>query len=242
MTSRARVSILFAMAKQRILACPLCGETQYEQSVCKQCAARLDPDGLLLAEASFGPWYIRDEDLPFSPGMTYDILIRKVRDGVIENYTLLRGPTTRQLWKVANRVPGIAHLLGRCHACREHIDSNSRSCTSCGEAFGGYRDRNNLGLDKGDPPKVEVDGVSSFIGDTAIYDTTSEPIQLYSSDIDASDAPVTSAPEQNNDAPGTPAFRSLQRRLEGVQRIKRILIVALGVTGLGLLLALTKIF
>ena len=157
MTSRARVSILFPMAKQRILACPLCGETQYEQSVCKQCAARLDPDGLLLAEASFGPWYLRDEDQPFSPGMTYDILIRKVRDGVIENYTLLRGPTTRQLWKVANRVPGIAHLLGRCHACREHIDPKSLSCTTCGEAFGGYRDRNNLGLDKGDPLKVEVE-------------------------------------------------------------------------------------
>lgn len=185
--------------------------------------------------------------------MTYDILIRKVRDGVIQNYTLLRGPTTRQLWKVANRVPGIAHLLGRCHACREHIDPKSRSCTSCGEAFGGYRDRNNLGLDmgdplkvemevEGDPPKVEAEGVSSFIGDTALYDTTSEPIQLYSSDIDTSDVPETSLPEQNNDGPGTPAFRSLQRRLEAVQRTKRILIVALGVTGLGLILAATKIF
>ena len=173
--------------------------------------------------------------------MTYDILIRKVRDGVIQNYTLLRGPTTRQLWKVANRVPGIAHLLGRCHACREHIDPKSLSCTSCGVAFGGYRDRNNLGLDKGDPPKVEVEGVSSFIGDTALYDTTSEPIQLYSSDIDTSDVPETFTPEQNNDGPGTPAFRSLQRRLEAVQRTKRILIVALGVTGLGLILAATKI-
>ena len=176
-----------------------------------------------------------------------------MRDGVIENYTLLRGPTTRQLWKVANRVPGIAHLLGRCHACREHIDPKSLSCTSCGVAFGGYRDRNNLGLDKGDPPKVEmevegdpptveVEGVSSFLGDTAIYDTTSEPIQLYSSDIDTSNEPASPTTAQDNDGPGTPAFQSLQRRLEGVQRTKRILIVTLSIAVLGLILALTKLF
>ena len=235
------------MAKQRILACPLCGETQYEQSVCKQCGGSLDPNGLLLAEASIGPWFVRDEANPFSQGMTYDILLKKLEDKIIHKYTLVRGPTTRQLWKVAKYVPGIAHLLGRCHKCKSHVDPTIRACSSCGEAFGGYRDRNNMGLDLGDPPKVELEGVSSFLRDTAIYDTQSDPIELFSphqdslseheNDPEGEDTPLA---EQNG--PGTPAFRALQRRFESTKRTNRILMVSLCILCLVLALAVVKIF
>ena len=223
------------MAKQRILACPLCGETQYEQSVCKQCGGKLDPDGLLLAESSFGPWYLRDEENPFAPGMTYDLLVHKVREENVHRFSLVRGPTTRQLWIVAKRVPGIAHLLGRCHKCDEHVDPTSLSCPSCEVTFGGYRDRDSLGLEEAPPKKVRTTGVSSFLGDTAIFDTCSEPMKLPEK---SPETPRREEGEGNISGPGSPAFRVLQRSIESSKRKNRILMVALGVVSLILILVL----
>lgn len=241
-TNTGRLSILWFMAKQRILACPLCGETQYEQSVCKQCGGKLDADGLLLAEASFGPWFIRDEDNPFAPGMTYDLLVEKIGDKKLNRFSLVRGPTTRQLWILAKRVPGIAHLLGRCHRCDEHVDPTSLACHMCDVAFGGYRDRDSLGLEKNKSKKVEANGVSSFLGDTAIFETCSEPLS-----VPIRAQPNTERAENNSDndsdgavrdEPGSPAFRALQRHVNSVQRTNRILMVALGAVCLILVLVI----
>lgn len=226
------------MAKQRILACPLCGETQYEQSVCKQCGGALDPDGLLLAEASFGPWYVRDEENPFAPGMTYDLLIQRIRDEKVHHYSLVRGPTTRQLWIVAKRVPGIAHILGRCHQCDGHVDSTSRACPFCEVAFGGYRDRDSLGLETKETLAVEPEGVSSFLGDTVIFDTCSDPLTVPTRKQESSTHPANN---EHDTAPGTPAFQALQRRVAGLQRSKRTLVVILAVVSVVLLLTLINI-
>jgi hypothetical protein len=224
------------MAKQRILACPLCGETQYEQTVCKQCGGKLDPDGLLLAEASFGPWYVRDEDNPFAPGMTYDLLVQKIGDETLHRFSLVRGPTTRQLWIIAKRVPGIAHLLGRCHRCDEHVDPASNACHMCEVAFGGYRSRDSLGLEETKSKKVEATGLSSFLGDTAIFETCSEPLSVPTRP-QVKNAPLNS---EVSDEPGSPAFRSLQRHVDGVKRTNRILMVVLGVVCLILVLLLVN--
>ncbi|MDP7008623.1 MAG: hypothetical protein QGI78_03530 [Phycisphaerales bacterium] len=229
------------MAKQRILACPLCGETQYEQSTCRQCEGALDPDGLLLAEASFGPWYVRDEQNPFAPGMTYDILVQRVRTQTIHPYTLVRGPTTRQLWIVAKRVPGIAHLLGRCHKCDEHVDAQERGCPFCKTAFGGYRDRDSLGLEKKGQQKVEAEGVSSFLGDTAIFDTCSQPLTPQKNANGSSETKPMRDVVSDEDTPGSPAFRALQRRIAQLQRRNRALAIATSIVALALVIAVIQL-
>lgn len=103
-----------------------------------------------------------------------------------------------------------------------------------------------MGLDHGDPPKVELEGVSSFLRDTAIYDTQSDQIQLVGSaeqrSTETENASSTQEAPVTVDGPGTPAFHSLQRRLDDAKRINRILMVALCITGLVLVLALVKIF
>ena len=63
------------MTKQRILVCPICGETQRETSVCRSCDTPLDANGLLYAELAVGPWWIRDVKRPFCPRMTYDHIV-----------------------------------------------------------------------------------------------------------------------------------------------------------------------
>ncbi|MHC4948881.1 MAG: hypothetical protein ACYTG1_11560 [Planctomycetota bacterium] len=61
-------------------------------------------------------------------------------------HAIIRGPTTRQFWTIAKRVPGIAHLLGYCHQCDASVDPGDHGCHACGVPFGAYLDRNFLGL------------------------------------------------------------------------------------------------
>ena len=207
------------MAKQRILVCPICGETQRETSVCRSCETPLDPNGLLHAEGAVGPWWIRDVNRPFCPGMTYDHIVALARRGKFERHALLRGPTTRQLWTVARHVPGIAHILGRCHKCDTHVKPKTRSCPECNTPFLAYRDRNNLGLDSSDPSEGEIDGMSSFLNDTSILDTLSTPLTL--------PKPVKGEAKESDDSVGSPQFRSIQRKLEQSKRTVRILSVSM---------------
>lgn len=224
------VATITFMSKQRILVCPICGETQSESSLCTACGVSLVKDELLIAEGGIGPWWVRDESLPHKPGMTYDHLADLAKRGKIERHTLLRGPTTRQLWMVARRVAGIAHLLERCHDCGAHVSKKDRSCEECGAPFLAYRDRNNLGLDDSDPSQGEVNGMSSFLNDTMILNTTSKPLSM----------PERKSPEPTEpfeDGVGSPQFRAVQRRLESTLRAKRnltVVVVVLVLIAIGL--------
>ncbi len=206
------------MSKQRILVCPICGETQSESSLCTACGVSLVKDELLIAEGGIGPWWVRDETLPHNPGMTYDHLAHLAKCGKIERHTLLRGPTTRQLWMVARRVAGIAHLLKRCHDCGAHVSPKDRSCPECNVPFLAYRDRNNFGLDESDPSRGEIDGMSSFLNDTMILNTSSKPLSI-------PDRKSVEPTEPFEDGVGSPQFRAVQRRLESTLRAKRNLTV-----------------
>ena len=213
------------MAKQRILVCPICGETQPETKVCRTCSTLLDPDGLLLAEGGIGPWWVRNEELPFRPGITYEQVADLAKNGKIDLQTILRGPTTRQLWKVARRVNGVAHLLGRCHSCGEHVLPDDRMCSGCNAPFLRFPDRNNMGLELGVPSRGEASGMSSFLSDAEIMDTQSEPLTLPS--IDRHPNPTTTATSEEDTLVGSPQFRALQRQLEKFKRRSLVLTVVL---------------
>jgi len=219
--------VLKIMTKQRILVCPVCGETQNETSKCKACDNSLDSEGLLFSEAGIGPWWIRDCDHPFLPGMTYDHLAEMANIGTIERHTIIRGPTTRQFWKVARKVPGIAHLLGRCHSCGEHVEPQARMCEACDAHFLAYRDRNNLGIDAATPSEGKVEGMSSFLSDASILETQSTPLTLpRRSDV--------SSPSKEG-AVGSPQFHSLERKIQQSSRTIRVLSVLLTISIIALI-------
>ncbi len=213
-------TILFTtMSKQSVLVCPFCGELQKESEVCQICSKLLGRGGVMLAEAEMGPWWIRREKYPFRPGLKYDLFIDHVRTGEIEMKTIIRGPTTKQLWDIAGRVQGIAHLLGRCHACGEEVKPTALSCSSCKVQFFVYRDRNNLGLDQSNPSEGEVVGKSCFISDDSIFETQSKPLQMPTLS--------TQSPEQESGTIGSPQFRSVQRLLELSKKKNTLLMVSL---------------
>lgn len=134
------------MAKAQMLICPYCGEAQPLSERCRACRGFFEPLSRQATHNSMGPWFIRDVKRPHRPGCSYETLVRLIERGLVDRFSIIRGPTTRQFWAVAKRVPGVAHLLGYCHNCDAHVEPTHHGCPKCGVPFGAYINRNYLGL------------------------------------------------------------------------------------------------
>lgn len=129
------------------LPCPYCGALQSASAAqCEACGGLFEPLSRQASQNAMGPWWIRDEHRVFQPGCSYDTLRRLVRRGKIERDTVIRGPTTRQFWMLAQDAPGVSHLLGLCYACHGEAGSEEYMCRSCGAVFDAPVDRQRLGL------------------------------------------------------------------------------------------------
>lgn len=132
--------------KTKVLVCPYCGDAQAAGERCRVCGGIFEPLSRQASHNAMGPWFMRDERRPFQPGASYETIVKLVERGLINKYSILRGPTTKQFWTVARRVPGISHLLGYCHNCDANVNKDDHGCPTCGVPFGAYLDRNYLGL------------------------------------------------------------------------------------------------
>lgn len=133
-----------------LFICPYCGGPTPDQPRCASCRGFLDPLSRQASQNAMGPWFIRDDSGagpgPFRPGCSYATLAELVRRKKVTFETILRGPTTNQFWMPARRVPGLAHLLGVCHACKADVDGVEHECPECTASFEHPADRQNLGL------------------------------------------------------------------------------------------------
>ena len=93
-----------------------------------------------------GPWFIRDPGHPFRPGCSYETLTIFIKRGRVTPATVLRGPTTRQFWMFARRVPTVANMLGICHSCQAAVKPEDAECPYCHADFRPETDRQHLGL------------------------------------------------------------------------------------------------
>ena len=121
----------------KYVLCPYCGHVQtHPTDRCRACGGFFDPLSVKVTHQMMGPWYIRDRHMPFRPGANYDVMLKQIERGRIKPNTIVRGPTTRQLWSLARHVPGMAHKLGYCHACgKDGVDSQDDNCAGCGAVF-----------------------------------------------------------------------------------------------------------
>ena len=127
--------------------CPYCGEPQaVGVAECGACGGLFEPLSRQASQNQMGPWFIRDPEMPFMPGCSYATIKKMIARGRVTPETVLRGPTGRQFWMLAGETPGIAHLLGRCHACKEPVEPSAYSCDQCGAVFPSPDDRQRLGL------------------------------------------------------------------------------------------------
>ncbi|MEX0777371.1 MAG: hypothetical protein WD042_16835 [Phycisphaeraceae bacterium] len=131
---------------EKLILCPYCGHPQHGGDRCVSCGGLFDSLSLKATQVAMGPWYVRDKDNPFRPGCSYETLVKQVKAGKVKPTTVLRGPSTRQFWQVARNVPGVAHLLGYCHSCNNHVQPTESRCPSCASPFVPVKERNELGL------------------------------------------------------------------------------------------------
>lgn len=128
------------------LLCPYCGAISSNPKRCEECAGFFDPLSRQATQNAMGPWFIRDPKRPFHPGCSFETLRDMVRKGRITADTILRGPTTHQLWNFAARTPSVANLLGICHNCRREAKPDATECPACRASFAPVTDRQHLGL------------------------------------------------------------------------------------------------
>ena len=134
------------MPDRKIVICPYCGAAQTMGSRCGACGVAFDPGTRLNQQLRMGPWFLRDPQHPFRAGRSYEEMVERVEEGDITRYSIVRGPTTGQLWTVARKTPGLAHLLGDCYACNAKIPPGTTRCPECDTSFIVWDDRNTLGL------------------------------------------------------------------------------------------------
>ena len=130
----------------QFVLCPYCGHAQEKSDRCAECGGLFEPLSIKATQISMGPWYIRDRNRPFHPGCSFEILRRQIDAGRIKPTTILRGPTTHQLWDIARNVPGVAHLIGYCHKCNTKVARDARKCPKCEAPFRTPVQRDELGL------------------------------------------------------------------------------------------------
>ena len=116
--------------------CPYCGSPEQAGSVCGSCGGLLDHASRAATAQDIGPWFVRNADRPFFPGCTDARLRRMIRDGQLRRDSIVRGPTTGGFWLPADRVPGLAQMLGFCHACEGMVGSDDPTCPRCGVPLG----------------------------------------------------------------------------------------------------------
>lgn len=202
------------------LICPYCGTRQSPALECRACRGRLDAWSLAATQDDMGAWYLRDSKQPHFVGYSHRAIAAAIRAKEIDRDAVVRGPTTRQLWTLARRAPGLAHLFGRCFACQAPVSEASPACAACGAAPPAPSERNFLGLPpiaRAAPPAGARADLSAFIEDSGILLARVEAV------ASPAEQPVR-GPEPKEPAPTLGAVHAgLAARARSLEQTNRLL-------------------
>lgn len=112
--------------------CPFCGSVNdSEQGMCPRCTMENSAATRKATKTRIGPWYVLQTRNPAAPGMTWDTLLSFIRKGRVKPRSIVRGPTTHQLWRFAAQVKGLSREFGICYSCGSGIEANASLCPTC---------------------------------------------------------------------------------------------------------------
>lgn len=226
--------------------CPYCGNTQFETTRCDRCKGLFEPLSRQATQNAMGPWQIRSENNPFTPGLSFEKLAELVTRGRIRRDTIIRGPTTRQFWAFACNTPGVAALLGECHSCHRFVRPNEFVCRFCEASLSPPTDRQHLGLAPvqllpGQAPAATI--ASTTLGQTP--DRTTSPVtpppsaRLLAASVPAVTSPTIASPASANTP--APANDQATRRLRQQIEFLKLIMIIMGVVCAGLIIILVAI-
>jgi len=68
---------------------------------------------------------------PAAPGMKYATLLALINKGHVSARSIIRGPTTHQMWRYAAHVRGVSREFGLCFSCGGAMDRGNSICPHC---------------------------------------------------------------------------------------------------------------
>jgi hypothetical protein len=112
--------------------CPFCGTVNDSIGVpCRQCGMENNAATRQATRGKIGPWFVWQGRNPSAPGMNWATLMSLVEKGRVTPRSVVRGPTTGQLWRFAARVKGLSREFGLCWQCGAEIARQTRLCPGC---------------------------------------------------------------------------------------------------------------
>lgn len=112
--------------------CPYCGLAgPRPEGPCQRCTIEDSPQTRQATKARIGPWYVLQNRNPAAPGMKWSVLLALVKKGQVTPRSVVRGPTTHQLWRLANQIKGLSREFGVCYSCGGAIDRVANQCPHC---------------------------------------------------------------------------------------------------------------
>ena len=112
--------------------CPFCGAVRDQaDGVCMRCTMESSPATRQATKSRIGPWYVLQTRNPAAPGMKYETLLTFVRKGRVKAQSIVRGPTTHQLWRFASQVKGLSREFYLCYSCGRAIAREATVCLHC---------------------------------------------------------------------------------------------------------------
>ena len=122
--------------------CPFCGSQNApssnsatnSQGPCPRCTMEDTAATRQATKARIGPWHVLQTRNPAAPGMRYATLLALVSKGQVTARSVVRGPTTHQLWRYAAHVKGLSREFGVCYSCGEAVDKTAANCPHCDRA------------------------------------------------------------------------------------------------------------
>jgi outer membrane biosynthesis protein TonB len=168
--------------------CPFCGAVnETMEGPCPNCTMSNTAETRKATKSRIGPWYVLQSRNPAAPGMKYETLLGFVRKGRVKARSIVRGPTTHQLWRFACQVKGLSREFGLCYSCGGSIEREAQLCPQC-----------NRLQDPPAEPDVFVEGQG---GATAESAATAAP---------AAGAPIVPLEESVREAPRAPIFKEIK--------------------------------
>lgn len=112
--------------------CPFCGTVnETMDGPCPRCTMANTAETRKATKSRIGPWYVLQSRNPAAPGMRYETLLGFVRKGRVKSKSIVRGPTTHQLWRFASQVKGLSREFGVCYSCGGSIERDAQICPQC---------------------------------------------------------------------------------------------------------------
>jgi uncharacterized OB-fold protein len=188
-------------------ACPFCGAvSERTSSACQRCGMENTPEARKATKARIGPWYVLQARNPAAPGMRFETLLGFVRKGRVRARSVVRGPTTHQLWRFAAHVKGLSREFGLCYSCGSAIEPTANVCPQCNRLQEPPVNPDVLLEDKGEDGSSAA-AAAAAAGRTPVYRELPEPGKSASGPVE----PAPPAKPEPEDAeiviPALGAFR-----------------------------------